>query len=249
MLFIEMCVNHSFIFSVSALTVFQSWFLKDRNVVFFSDIIFFIISTFIFFSSCVSLYSVRLGCVAFRLVLLCVSVRLDGYYFSVFSVWIIVLGSCWLDSQFICWCISNISRSINKPFFIIVLTWSASLWLVVLNLAHSSQISLCWVAPKITVKCKFVIFLSLFSMLVFDFCGCLVHSFVPKKKKRTANIRRMPVTTPSWLSREYLPIMTPKPVMFRFVIFIMGSILLFITCALVTDVTKYSLSKRTLKRI
>ena len=38
-----------------------------------------------------------------------------------------VLLSC---SSFIIWCISSISRSENQPFFVIVLTWSASLWLV-----------------------------------------------------------------------------------------------------------------------
>ena len=38
------------------------------------------------------------------------------------------------------WCISNnISSSVKQPFFIIVLTGSASLWLV-WNLAHSSKI-------------------------------------------------------------------------------------------------------------
>ena len=44
-------------FSVFALTVFQSSFLRNGNVVFFSDIILFIVSTFIYFS-CVSVCSV-----------------------------------------------------------------------------------------------------------------------------------------------------------------------------------------------
>ena len=48
MLFVKRYVDNSFNFSVSTLTVFQSWFLKDSNVVFFSDIIRFIISTFFF---------------------------------------------------------------------------------------------------------------------------------------------------------------------------------------------------------
>ena len=62
-------------------------------------------------------------------------------FLSATVVSMIVLGFCCLDSLFICWCISNISRSENQPFFMIVLTWSTSLWLVIWNLAHSSQIS------------------------------------------------------------------------------------------------------------
>ena len=49
LLFVELCVNNLFIFSVSISIVFQSWLLRDGNVVFFSDIILFIIPTFIFF--------------------------------------------------------------------------------------------------------------------------------------------------------------------------------------------------------
>ena len=139
-------------FSVSALIVFQSWFLRDGNEVFFSDVILFIISTFIF-SSCVSLCSVVFGCEVFRLILLCVSIRLEGSCFLVFSVSILVLRSCWHYSLFICWCISNIPRPENQSFFIIVVTWSASCY----HLGHSSEISifflilsLCRVTPTIT---------------------------------------------------------------------------------------------------
>ena len=53
-------------FSVSALTVFSSWFLNDGNLVFFSDIILFIISIFIF-SSCVNVCFLLFGCIVFRL--------------------------------------------------------------------------------------------------------------------------------------------------------------------------------------
>ena len=42
--------------------------------------------------------------------------------------------------SFIFWCISIISRSYNQPVFIIVLTWSASLCLVVWKLESSCQI-------------------------------------------------------------------------------------------------------------
>ena len=48
MIHVEICVNILFIFSVSALTVFQSWFFRDGNVVFFSDKILFIIYILIF---------------------------------------------------------------------------------------------------------------------------------------------------------------------------------------------------------
>ena len=87
-----MLIIHLF-FSVSVLTVFQSWFFCDDNVVFFSDIILFITFTFII-SSGISLYSVWFGCVVFRFLLFWGSVLLEGSCFSVFSVSIIVLGSC-----------------------------------------------------------------------------------------------------------------------------------------------------------
>ena len=96
MLFVEICVSNSFIFSVSALTIFQPWFLSYGNLVFFSDIILFKISIFIF-ASCVSLCSVWFGCVVLRLLLLYRSFRLECSCFSVFNVSIIVLESCCLD--------------------------------------------------------------------------------------------------------------------------------------------------------
>ena len=141
MSFVEICVNNSFIFSVFTLILFQFWFYRDDNIVFFWDIILFIISTVIFH---IVLVVVLWGlmCVIFRLLLLCISVRLECSCFSVFSVPIFLLDSCWFNSLFICGYIYNISRSENQYFFIIVLTWSASLRLVGWNLAHSSQISI-----------------------------------------------------------------------------------------------------------
>ena len=68
-LLVGMCYN-SFIISVSTLTVFQSWFRIDGNLVFFSDVILCIVSTFIF-SSCASVFSVYLGIWCF-----------DYYYFA-----------------------------------------------------------------------------------------------------------------------------------------------------------------------
>ena len=41
MLPVEICVVNSFIFSVSTLTILQSWFLSDGNLVFFSDIMYY----------------------------------------------------------------------------------------------------------------------------------------------------------------------------------------------------------------
>ena len=140
MVFVEMCVTNSFIFSVSALTVFQSWFLSHGNLVFFLDIILFRFSTIIC-SSCVTVCSVWFWCVLFRFLFLCGSIRWECSCFSVFVVSIIILGSCCFDSIFIWWCISRISRSENQPFFMTNLTWSASLWLL-WKLAHSLQISI-----------------------------------------------------------------------------------------------------------
>ena len=62
--------------------------------------------------------------------------------FPVFSISVTVLGVCRCVCLYICWWISIISRSENQPFFVSVLTWSASLWFVVLNLLNSVQISI-----------------------------------------------------------------------------------------------------------
>ena len=64
MLVVELCVRNSFIFSVSALTVLQFWFLRDGNVVFFSDII--LLKFSIFIPSCVSDCSGWFQCEVFR---------------------------------------------------------------------------------------------------------------------------------------------------------------------------------------
>ena len=50
MLFVGIFINRVFTFSVSNLTFLQSWFLREGDVVFFSDMILFMISTFIFYS-------------------------------------------------------------------------------------------------------------------------------------------------------------------------------------------------------
>ena len=136
MLFIDIFVNNLFIFSVSLLTVF----LRDGNMVLFSDIILYIISSFLF-SSCISLWSVVFKCVVFLLLLFCVSIQLKDSCFSISIILIIELWSCWHDSLFICRCTSDISMSENQPFFIIFLAWSVSLFLVLI-LAQSFQISI-----------------------------------------------------------------------------------------------------------
>ena len=133
-------IMHLF-FLVSALTIFQSWFLRDGYVGLFWHL-FSLWSLNYFFSFCVSLCFEVFEFVVFWLLLLCISIWFEGAYFSVFGVSILVSGSCWHDSLLICWCISNILRSENQPFFVIVLTWSMSLWLVVLNLVQSSKISI-----------------------------------------------------------------------------------------------------------
>ena len=149
--------------------LFVAWSLRDGNVVFISDIISFIISRFIF-SSCVKVCLGVFGCVVFRLQSLYLSIRLEGSCFPVFSISILVLGSSWYDSLFICWCISSTSRSENQPFFIITRAWSANLWLV-LNLVHYSQIWIILflyyfcVKLLLTVKCNLIVFPSRLSLL------------------------------------------------------------------------------------
>ena len=77
MLSIGIFVNKLFFFSISTKTFFQSWFLRDGNVVFFSIMIFFINPTSIL-SSCVNVCSVLLGLYCFSFSLFCVSIRLGA---------------------------------------------------------------------------------------------------------------------------------------------------------------------------
>ena len=102
MLFIKICLDNLLIFSISALTVLQFWFLRDGNIVFYSYIILFKFFKFI--------CPVWCGCAVFLLLLVCGSFRLERSCFSVFGVSIIVLMYC-LGSLFISWRISNISTS------------------------------------------------------------------------------------------------------------------------------------------
>ena len=121
-------------FSVSTLTVFQSWFLRDGNVVVFSDKIHFIIFTFVL-SSYVMFYSVVL---MFWLLLIYVSIRLGGCFFF-FGIW--PIGHC-IRVLLTCFPIFLLAYFLYFKVFIIVLAWSVRLWLIILNLKHSSQISI-----------------------------------------------------------------------------------------------------------
>ena len=100
---------------------FQSWFFSDGNLVLFSDIILLNFSLFIS-SFCVNVCSVWFVCgVSIVISLRFIWVRV----FLFFRTWcvdyyiiiiIIIIMPCCLDSLFIFWCISNISKSENQPF-------------------------------------------------------------------------------------------------------------------------------------
>ena len=122
MLFVGIFEN---IFSASALSYFQSWFLWDCHIVFFSIMIFFINSRFILFSCVKVIFVVLVGVVV---------------WFSVFCVLVGIVWSCCYYSQF-CY-ISCISRSENQSFFYIIPALSARLWLVVLDLTHDAKITI-----------------------------------------------------------------------------------------------------------
>ena len=129
-----------------------------------------------------------------------------------------VSGAVLLSCSFIFWCISSISRSENQPFFIIVLTWSTSLWLVVWKLAHSYQISIIlFVYPLcVWLLLKWLSASRLFS-LVHILClrlwlvWFLNSSFVYRKKEQPT-FAGWRLYLPCWLSWEHRLIMTFKPV-------------------------------------
>ena len=159
------------------------------------------------------------------------------------------------------WCIIRITRSENQHFFITVLTWSASLWLVVWKLAHSCQISIILFLYPLCVELllKYQCSASCLSSLVLVLClrlwsvWFLQSSFRYLKKKQPA-FAGWRSFLPCWLSGKHLPIMTHKPVawvprcvIFWFNIFIMGGILwlyqsqdLCIICPPDTEVTENS---------
>ena len=202
------------------------------------------------------------GCVLFGCVMFLFSevgglFWLDCFCLLILGVSDIVLLSC---SLFIFWCISSISRSENKPFFIIVLTWSASLWLV-WKLAHSCLISiilfrypLC-VGFLIKEQCSANWLSSIVHLLCLRLWleWLLKLSFAyPKKEQPTFAGWRL--CHQCWLLGEHPQMITPKPItwvprciIFWFNIFFMGGILwlyqtqeLFIICTPDRDVTENS---------
>ena len=87
--------------------VLHFWFLREGNVLFFSDMTLFMISTFVFsswVSVCVVVFAVYWS-LSFS-----VWLWLGLSCFPVFSVTFIVLGVSWFVSLYICWWISSISR-------------------------------------------------------------------------------------------------------------------------------------------
>ena len=113
-------------------------FLNYDKVVLSLFIILFRIVFFSFDSVCFGLCGcVLLDFVAFPYSEVGGSFRLGCFCLLIVDMSGTVLLSC---SVFIFWCISSISRSKNQHFFIMVLTRSASLWLVVWKLAHSCRI-------------------------------------------------------------------------------------------------------------
>ena len=137
MLFVGIYVSTWFTLFVSALTILHSMFLNDGKVVFSLFKILFKIFK-INFCSCVS---IRLFyCVVFCWVGFPFSI-VGSFWMGCFCLIFGVSGNVFLHSwSFIFWWISIISNSENQPFFIIVLTWSASLWLVVWKIESSCHI-------------------------------------------------------------------------------------------------------------
>ena len=148
--FVGLFVN---VVSVSDLTVLRSWFLNGGNVVFFSDMIHLMTSTLVFFP--------LLGqCLRFDVCGVWVIVM----YCLVRSFWlscILCLDSC-IRGLFVCLSIDLLMnfqyfKVRKQTIFVIILTWSASLWCIALSLPNSVQITIvlflfhfCKVAPKIT---------------------------------------------------------------------------------------------------
>ena len=116
---------HSFRLNCSPFYVFN-----DGKVVFSLFIILFLFSRFNFCSCnsvCFGLFGCALfGCVAFTFTVVSGSFLFDCFHLLILDVSGTVVLSCSLSGIF-----SSISRSKTQPFFIIVLTWSASFWLVV----------------------------------------------------------------------------------------------------------------------
>ena len=121
---------------VSVLSVLHSMFLNDMRVILTLFIILFRFSRFV----CCSCDSVSVG----LLDTVAYSFSIVGSSFLISCFWLVPLDGLGIVLSCVCvfWYISSISMSENHIFFIIVLTWSASLWLLVWELAYSCQISI-----------------------------------------------------------------------------------------------------------
>ena len=102
MSFVGIFVNKSFTFSISDLTVLQSWFLREGNGVFFSGIILLMVCILIFPLESVFAVHGSLSCSIWH--------GVSG--FPEFTVSVTVLGFCWCVCRYICWWISS---KIRKP--------------------------------------------------------------------------------------------------------------------------------------
>ena len=106
-MFVEILISKLITFTVSVLTVLQFWFLRKYIVVFISDKILFMSSTFIFPSE------ISIGAfvfVVFRSLSLSVWFWSRISWFSVFIVSVTVLGVRWSFCLYICCWISSNSR-------------------------------------------------------------------------------------------------------------------------------------------
>ena len=211
------------IFFVSVVDFLHSMFLNDGRVVFSLFIILFRLSRFVS-CSCDSVSLGFLDTVAYSFSRVGSSFLIGFFFFwlAPLDVFEIVLS---------CICvfrgISSISRSENHPFFIIVLTWSASLWLVVWKLIYSCQISIVlFIYPLcegllLKQQCSTSWLSSLVHFLRFGLWSLwlLMSSFMYLKREQPTFAGRQTGLS-CWLSGEHLTIMTPKPVAWvpRFVI-------------------------------
>ena len=130
-------INNLLIFFVSK---FFSSFLRNGNIISFSVMIFIINYIFIL-SCCLNALVLWWWCCGVLVSWFCLSIRIECSCFTVFSSSVHVVASCWYSSLVICWYIFSISMSENHHFCYIILTCTASIWLVVSYIVVSAQIS------------------------------------------------------------------------------------------------------------
>ena len=129
--------------------------------------------------------------------LFCVSIRVDGS----------CLYSSWPTYPHV----SSTSSLENQPFFKIIQAWWANLWLVVLNLSESTEISiiifsmlsLYRIALEIAPDYIFVVFSSPY----FHWGSFCFGIYVPEFRTAKTTFAKYWLIPTCWLSREHLPIM------------------------------------------